>query len=178
MRGQLLLGAFVITLVACGSSVEGPVEVHTGGDAAAVDEAALYVHHGDTAPAATETSVAPPGEASELTLSVADVAVTEADTKVAFVVTLSRAVTDVVSVRYATSDGTASATGSAASGGKDYSPASGVLDFAPGETRKTITVAIAGDSITEADETFVLTLKSVNAALGRGSATCTIRNDD
>lgn len=56
---------------------------------------------------------------------------------------------------------------------------SGTVSFAPGDTSKTITVAVAGDSAIETDEAFTVTLSSpVNATLGTATAAGTITNDD
>ena len=52
-----------------------------------------------------------------------------------FTVQLAPASDKAVSVRYATQDGTAKA-------GSDYTATSGMLSFAPGETRKTVAVQI------------------------------------
>jgi hypothetical protein len=81
-----------------------------------------------------------------------------------------------VTVGYATADGTASAP-------EDYTAASGTLTFAPGETAKTVSVAVVGDTLVEGDETFSLVLSGpVNAtlagALATATATATISNDD
>ena len=38
----------------------------------------------------------------------------------------------------------------------DYTPASGTVTFAPGETAKTITIAVNGDTIVEPDEYVVV----------------------
>jgi hypothetical protein len=89
-----------------------------------------------------------------------------------FTVTLGKATPLRVSVAYATADGTASA-------GSDYTTTSGTLVFAPGETTKTIAVAITGDINGEPDETFTITLSNpVNARLGAAQATGTITSDD
>jgi len=54
-----------------------------------------------------------------------------------------------------------------ATAGADYTAASGVLSFAPGETNKTITIAIAFDDDIELPETFrVRLLNLTNAAAG------------
>lgn len=57
---------------------------------------------------------------------------------------------------------------------------SGVVEFAAGETSKTITVDVAGDRTVEPDEDFTVTLSSpsAGASLGTASAIGTIRNDD
>lgn len=71
-----------------------------------------------------------------------------------------------------------------AKSGTDYDAlASGVLTFAPGETSKSITVTVRGDTVLEPDETVVLRLHSpVNAGFSAGGsrvfATGAIRNDD
>ena len=53
------------------------------------------------------------------------------------------------------------------------------MTFAPGETKKVVTVKVAGDAIQEANETFQLTLSSpTGATLAKPSATATIVNDD
>ncbi len=108
-------------------------------------------------------------------LSIADASVTEGDsgaTNAVFTVTLSAASGKAVSVAYATSNGTAAA-------GDDYTAASDTLRFAAGETSKTFNVAVTGDQVDEADETFTVTLSSpVNATLSDGSATGTITDDD
>jgi hypothetical protein len=89
-----------------------------------------------------------------------------------FTVNLSRAFDQIVSVNYSTADGTAT-------NGYDYGGTGGTVTFAPGETSKTVSVSIYGDTIVENDETFTMTLSNpVNAAIAVGTATGTIRNDD
>ena len=92
------------------------------------------------------------------------------DATLGFAVTLSRAAPETVSVDYATADGTATA-------GADYTAASGSLTFAPGETAKTVAVAI----LDEGKEKFYLRLSNPRGAHLRNmhrEATGTIRNDD
>jgi hypothetical protein len=48
--------------------------------------------------------------------------------------------------------------GTATTGDNDYGARTGTLTFAPGETTKTITVQVNGDSKREADESFYLDL--------------------
>jgi Ca2+-binding RTX toxin-like protein/Tol biopolymer transport system component len=57
---------------------------------------------------------------------------------------------------------------------------SGTVSFAAGETVKTITVWVAGETLAEADETFAVVLENPSAGttIGTGSATSTIRNED
>jgi hypothetical protein len=89
-----------------------------------------------------------------------------------FTVTLSAASNLPVAVEYVTSDGSATA-------GADYTPAGGTLEFAAGETSKTITVATVGDSSDENSETLLLTITDIrNAIVGDGQAVGTITDDD
>jgi Ca2+-binding RTX toxin-like protein len=108
-------------------------------------------------------------------LSVAGASVAEGNagtTSLSFPVTLSAPVGWSVSVAYATANGSASAP-------SDFAAGNGTLTFAPGETSKTISVSVAGDTAIEPDETLTVQLASpVNATIGTGSATGTIRNDD
>ncbi len=53
---------------------------------------------------------------------------------------------------------------------------SGTLDFAPGETSKTITVTVAGDRAVEPDETLTVTLNG--SGVSQASASTQILNDD
>jgi ELWxxDGT repeat protein len=58
-------------------------------------------------------------------------------------------------------------TGTATGGGVDYTLANGILTFAPGETSKTIVLAVEDDLLNEANETVNVTLSGpVNALLG------------
>jgi Calx-beta domain/RTX calcium-binding nonapeptide repeat (4 copies) len=87
-------------------------------------------------------------------------------------VRLSAASTRIVSVRFATADGTATAT-------SDYVPASGTLTFNPGETSSTVDVTVNGDTAIEPDETLTVNISSpVNATIAKGAASGTIQNDD
>jgi Tol biopolymer transport system component len=90
-----------------------------------------------------------------------------------FTVTLSPASNQTVSVNYATEDGTAMA-------GTDYVAILPTqISFAPGETQKTITVTVNGDTSVEPDETFVVNLSdATNADIGTLQGTATIVNDD
>ena len=79
-----------------------------------------------------------------------------------------------VSVDYASTDGTATAS-------NDYQVVSGTLVFADGETSKTIDVTILDDGAYESDETFTVALSNAQggATLGtQSSAEVTITDDD
>jgi hypothetical protein len=84
----------------------------------------------------------------------------EATTPVLVAVKLSIASDETVTVDYA-------ATGGTATNGSDYVLAAGTLQFDPLDTTEHISIAIIGDSATEADETIILTLSDpCNATLG------------
>jgi Calx-beta domain-containing protein len=112
---------------------------------------------------------------SKASVSIGDASATEGNsgtTTLTFPVTLSTSSSRAVSVDYATSDGTASAA-------SDYVAANGTLTFQPGQKSKTIAISIVADSAIEQDETFTVSLSSpVNAAIAKGTATGTIKNDD
>jgi hypothetical protein len=109
------------------------------------------------------------------TVSIGDVTVQEGNagtTQALFTVSLSEASGQVVTVGYATADGTALA-------GSDYAAAMGTITFAPGETTKQIVVDVAGDLHPEAHEIFTVTLSdAANAVIDDGVGTGEIRNDD
>ena len=125
---------------------------------------------GDGRPLSTSLSATVAGPVG---IAVADARVEEdAGALLAFVVTLSRAASRVVTVDYATADGSAEA-------GVDYTAASGTLTFQAGASSQTVEVAVLDDAHDEGEETLTLTLS--NAAGGRltdGEATGTIKNRD
>jgi Calx-beta domain/Bacterial Ig domain/RTX calcium-binding nonapeptide repeat (4 copies)/von Willebrand factor type A domain/Bacterial cadherin-like domain len=106
--------------------------------------------------------------------SVQPVTVNEGAGQAVFTVTLSSPSKDTITVRYTTSDGTAL-------GGTDYTPTTGVLTFAPGETSKTIAVPVLNDTaapVHEGPETFTLTLSEpVNVGLPTPTTQGTIVDD-
>ena len=81
-----------------------------------------------------------------------------------------------ISVNYAV---TAEA-GDSAEAGIDFAATSGQVDFADGETFKTITVDILGDEILEGNETFTVTLTDGTGTVvsGEDVASATIGDDD
>ena len=89
-----------------------------------------------------------------------------------FVLTLSTTNAEVVTVDFLTLDGTATA-------GLDYIATNGTITFLPGETNKTIPVAVLGDVLTEFNETVFLCLTNpVKGTLATPKATGTILDDD
>ena len=110
------------------------------------------------------------------TVSIADASVSEghSGTKtLSFVVSLSATAVQTTTVRYQTVDGTATIAD------LDYDGRSGTVSFRPGQRTATVAVAIRGDRRVEIDETFQVVLDTpVNAAIGRGTATGAILDDD
>ena len=77
-------------------------------------------------------------------------------------------------VNYTTANGTATAP-------SDYTTQTGTLVFAAGVTSKTVTVLVQGDTVSEANETFSVTLSSPVSAtilVGQDQATGTIQDND
>ncbi|WP_353851885.1 Calx-beta domain-containing protein [Microcystis sp. LE18-22.4A] len=115
-----------------------------------------------------------------ISLTINDVTLTEGNsgtTNAVFTVSLSSAASSVISVNYATANGTATA-------GTDYTALpTTTLTFNPGETSKTITVAVNGDNQVELNETFFLNLSNLqangsNVTLADNQGQGTINNDD
>jgi subtilisin-like proprotein convertase family protein len=64
-------------------------------------------------------------------------------------------------------------------GTSDYAPSSGQLIFPAGTTTQPVNIAVNGDAIVEANETFVVNLTNpINAVVGDPQAVGTILNDD
>jgi Calx-beta domain/FG-GAP-like repeat len=91
-----------------------------------------------------------------------------------FTVTLSAAYDQPVTMSYRSVDGTGKTSDA------DYMAKTGTLTFNPGETTKTITIVVNGDSKKEADETFYLDLFGLcsNGLFTKNRGTGTILNDD
>ncbi|MDM4770477.1 PKD domain-containing protein [Solimonas sp. SE-A11] len=89
-----------------------------------------------------------------------------------FVVTLSRAALQQVSVAVRSIDGSASAA-------SDYVAVDTVLYFPPGSTTQRVLVPVRGDTVVEPDETFSMILSApANAGIADNLATGRILNDD
>jgi hypothetical protein len=109
-------------------------------------------------------------------VTVANISLTETDTATTpatFTVTRTGNTNGTTTVKVKTSNGTAAA-------GTDYTslPLTSIT-FTPGETTKTITVDVTGDSTFEKSETFNLVLSTpTGATISDAAATATITNDD
>ncbi len=111
-------------------------------------------------------------------ISISDVSKAEGrrgkTTRFTFTVTLSVAYDQPVTMSFQTVNGTATTSDN------DYLAKTGTLTFAPGETTKTITIEVKGDSKKEANETFYLDLfgNSSNSLFTKNRGYGTILNDD
>ena len=89
-----------------------------------------------------------------------------------FVVSLSRAAPETVTVDYGTDVGTAVA-------GADYTEANGTFTLAAGETEKTVAVTALDDAHHEGEETMMLVLSNAGGArIRHGEVTGMIENSD
>lgn len=109
-------------------------------------------------------------------LSINDVSMTESDSgqkQFNFTVSLSAVSNKIVRVQYNTTNGTA------ITADNDYQARSDTLTFLPGQTSKTISIAVNGDKKVEPNETFFVNLSNaVNATIADSRGIATIRNDD
>jgi hypothetical protein len=109
------------------------------------------------------------------TLSINDTSITEGDSgtlPMGFTVTLSGPTSQVVTVAYATVNGTATA-------GSDYTAKSGTLTFNPGVTTQPISVDIVGDLVSEPTENFIVRLSSpTHATIFKSDGIGTILDND
>ena len=109
-------------------------------------------------------------------LSVADATVVEGDNGVAtlrFKLTVAPASPDAITLRYATSDGTAKMDDA------DYLSVAGRITIPAGATDVELVVPVLGDLYDEANETLALTISAaVGATISRATATGTVTDDD
>src|SRR5262249_43972415 len=88
-----------------------------------------------------------------------------------FTLSLASASTATTTVAYSTADGTALA-------GRDYTPTSGTLTFAPGETVKAILVPTIDDGVAAPTRSFTVTLSNpVGGVITNGQGIGTILDD-
>jgi subtilisin-like proprotein convertase family protein len=111
--------------------------------------------------------------ASSLTINnVSKVEGNSGSSPLTFTVSLTPARASTVTVNYATANGSATA-------GSDYTATNGTLTFTAGQTSKTVTVNVTGDTTIEPHETFVVNLSgAVGATIADGQGVGTITNDD
>lgn len=157
-------GDYVLISKAAGAGgVNGtaPASLTVGGDGVAAGAAVSLVISGQQLLMRVERAV-----------SVGDVSVAEPSSGISYAtfrVTLSHASAQTVTVNFATADGTAT------SAAGDYAPLSGTVTFSPGETTKTIAVAVKSDTASEGAETFGLNLSAPsNAALADAAGVASI----
>ena len=108
-------------------------------------------------------------------LSIGNTSVTEGNSgtvNATLTVTLSAASGQTVTVNYATADGSATSPA-------DYTSTSGTLSFSPGQTSKTITVGVKGDTLDEANDTINVDLSNpANATIADSQGVITVNDDD
>jgi hypothetical protein len=89
-----------------------------------------------------------------------------------FAVTLSNPSDQTITVRYTTTDGTATQP-------SDYSSAGGTVTFMPGATSEAVSASVNGDTTFEGDETFTVNLDTpTNSTIADGTGLGTLQNDD
>ncbi len=178
------------TVIITGTNFSGATAVTFGGTAASGYTVNSATQITATAPAGTgtvdvrvttaggtsATSAADQFSYTSLpTLSINDVSMPEGNsgsTPMTFAVTLSAASASEVTVNYASSNGTAIA-------GADYIAVSDTLTFTAGQTSKTLSVPILGDTVVEPHKAFSITLSNPsNATLTKATGTGTILDDD
>ncbi|MEA3207025.1 MAG: hypothetical protein QOE70_82 [Chthoniobacter sp.] len=104
-------------------------------------------------------------------LSINDVTVNEKAGTITFTVSLNVQSDQIVTVNYATANGTATT-------GSDYTAATGTLTFAPGVTSLTVSVPILDDAVFENSEAFLVVLSGpTNASLADDTGVGTILDD-
>ena len=114
------------------------------------------------------------GTYSDQTISIGEATVTEGNsgtTQATITLTLSEATNDTVTVTVRSQPDSATAT--------DFAPVNQQVTFLPGQTTRTISVSINGDTIPEENETILLVLSNPsNAVIGAQPGRINILNDD
>jgi hypothetical protein len=110
---------------------------------------------------------------STVQFSAAGYSVAENAGSVVITVTRGGDTSDVATVQYATSDGTAHA-------GSDYTAVTGTLTFGPGETSKTLLISFSDNGLADGDKTVQLTVSNANGTTlaSPSTATLTITESD
>lgn len=164
-----------VTFVPGGSRVQVVTVPVTGGSPAEAKTFFLNLSSANP-PGTTISDAQAVGTIIRRGFSISDVSVTEGNsgTKTAvFTVSLSEPLQQPATVSFQTVDGTAT------TGNNDYQATAGQLTFDTGQTIKTITVQIVGDTVTETNETFQILLSNATGSeIFDGVGTGTIVNDD
>ncbi len=139
-------------------------------DFAAADTGSVRAFSLGITPSVCDAPAAPPA------LSINDVSIAEGNSgtrNLTFTVSLSRAATGTVTVAAASANGTATA-------GSDYTGGSTTLSFAAGQTSRTVSLPVRGDTTAEPDETFFVNLSNATggATIADSQGIGTILNDD
>ncbi len=155
------------------STVLIPVATTDDGDIESTEDFTVALSNAAGAILATPQSTVTIIDNDSATLSIDDVTVAETGGQATFTVTLSTPELSAVTVDYATADGTATA-------GADYTAVgTTTLTFNPGETSKTVPVAVLDDLLIEGDETFSVVLSNaVGAGIATPAGTATITDDE
>ena len=141
------------------------------GLSAAATGLAAEIGHGSAERAASTLRTVSADAAPMLSISDAR-AVEGVDASMTFTVTLAPASPETVTVGYTTGGGSATS-------GQDYTGVSGRLRFAPGESSKTIEVAVLDDDHDEGEEIFHIVLYQADGAdIADGAGRGTIANTD
>lgn len=115
------------------------------------------------------------GGGGDPAITIGDVGIREGNSGIknaVFTVTLDTSPGQQVTVDYATANGSAKAPA-------DYTATAGTLTFSPGQTTKTIPVAVRGDRRDERNEAFFVNLSNAtNASIADGQGRATIRDND
>ena len=158
-----------VTVTAADNATDEP-------DKAVTVSATVSGRSGIADPAAVTLTIADDDAAPAVSISSPSVSegASGATAALAFEVTLDAASGKRVTVEYAEGPGGTAATGT------DYTAlAGGTLTFAAGETSKTVTVTVTGDTLDEPNETVRVVLSGpANATLGTAEGTGTIADDD
>ena len=122
----------------------------------------------------TGSNIAPNGQVfndDRPSFSINDVTINEAAGTMTFIVTKTGSTALASSVNWATADDTATA-------GSDYTAANGTLNFAAGDSTKTVTVSVTNDAVYEGAESFRINLTNASSAVaGDNQGIGTIKDD-
>ena len=168
---------------ACSWAIHSPIDDRAAGGISITtgsDGFGLFSYVTSNQPSAPTLKVGHCGDAlcsppTPLPVTISDAHVVEGQsgtTDAVLTVTLAPARSSPVTLDYQTGGGTASQP-------QDYVRTSGTLTFEAGETTKTITVPVVGDTVPERDEYFQVVLSAPDRRpLLRGTGLVYIRNDD